>query len=371
MGYHQKNITTKSFLTLVLIILIVGSLCMLNLINKPPKILKSERRTPSSLPNLTLHNILSAKYMDDFENFAADSFVFRDKFRAVKAAAVFHLFQQTDKSRLYYDDAAGLGRFEQLNEQALHEVAAKIKKISTELEGMNIYYSFVPDKDIYADRNYPGFDVNMILTILPNELQELTLIDLSDTLSAGDFYKTDFHWDQAKLENVVSKLGKIMGFNIDISSFNLIKTGEFQGVYPGQLALPAYNDEMIYLVPNDPVSVNYLDDKSLKLKQGTIYDIKAFNGQDPYDIFLQGVQPLVILENPDSTTPRELYLFRDSFSSSLAPLLTQAYRKITLIDLRYIDFSYLLDYISFKEGSDVIFLYSSLILNNPWDLRVR
>lgn len=371
MSYYEKNITIKSFLTLLLIVVIIGGLYILNLINKPPEVLKSERRTPSSLPNLTLQNILSAKYMDEFENFAADNFVFRDKFRTVKAAAVFYLFQQTDKSGLYYDDLVGLGKFEQLNEKSLREVAAKIKKISTGLKGMNIYYSFIPDKDIYAEKNYPGFDVNMALTILSNELQEMTLIDLTDTLSAKDFYKTDFHWNQVKLENVVFKMGEIMGFNIDISSFTPVKAGEFQGVYSGQLALPFYNDEMIYLVPNDPVSIYYLDEKSLKFQQGDIYDIKAFNGQDPYDIFLRGVQPLIVLENPNSATSRELYLFRDSFSSSLAPLLTSAYRKITLIDLRYIDFSYLLDYISFKEGSDIMFLYSSLILNNPWDLRIR
>ena len=46
----------------------------------------------------------------------------------------------------------------------------------------------------------------MALTILSNELQEMTLIDLTDTLSAKDFYKTDFHWNQVKLENVVFKM---------------------------------------------------------------------------------------------------------------------------------------------------------------------
>ena len=68
------------------------------------------------------------------------------------------------------------------------------------------------------------------------------------------------------------------------------------------------------------------------------------------------------LENPNATTDRELILFRDSFGSSLAPLLAEDYAAIILIDIRYIPPQQLGKYVDFA-GKDVLFLYSSLVLN--------
>ena len=56
-------------------------------------------------------------------------------------------------------------------------------------------------------------------------------------------------------------------------------------------------------------------------------------------------------------------VFRDSFGSAMAPLLAADYGKITLIDIRYIQADLLEKYVDFA-GADVLFLYSTLVLNN-------
>ena len=61
-------------------------------------------------------------------------------------------------------------------------------------------------------------------------------------------------------------------------------------------------------------------------------------------------------------------MFRDSFGSSLAPLLAGSYRKITLIDLQYISSDLLESYVCFQE-QDVLFLYSALIWNQSGTIR--
>jgi len=61
-------------------------------------------------------------------------------------------------------------------------------------------------------------------------------------------------------------------------------------------------------------------------------------------------------------------LFRDSFGSSLAPLLIEFYSKITLIDMRYINSNNYLEMIEF-DNQDVLFLYSTLIVNNSSTLK--
>ena len=80
-------------------------------------------------------------------------------------------------------------------------------------------------------------------------------------------------------------------------------------------------------------------------------------------MYLSGARSLLTIENPNAATGRELILFRDSFGSSIAPLLVSDYAKVTLVDLRYIQSDYLGQFLTFS-GQDVLFLYSTLVLNS-------
>ena len=61
-------------------------------------------------------------------------------------------------------------------------------------------------------------------------------------------------------------------------------------------------------------------------------------------------------------------IFRDSFGSSIAPIMSTAYSEIVLIDLRYIMSESLSEYVDF-ENADVLFLYSTLLLNNSMSMK--
>ena len=77
---------------------------------------------------------------------------------------------------------------------------------------------------------------------------------------------------------------------------------------------------------------------------------------------------LLTIENPNADTDRELVIFRDSFSSSLAPLLVPGYAKVTLADIRYLPSSQMGKYLTFTD-QDVLFLYSAPVLNNSETLK--
>ena len=85
------------------------------------------------------------------------------------------------------------------------------------------------------------------------------------------------------------------------------------------------------------------------------------------EMFLSGPLSLVTIENPKCTSGKELIIFRDSFASSIAPLLAEGYTKITLADIRYLRSDFLDRFIAFKD-QDVLFLYSTLVLNNSKSL---
>ena len=85
--------------------------------------------------------------------------------------------------------------------------------------------------------------------------------------------------------------------------------------------------------------------------------------KDLYDVFLSGAKSLLTIENPNAATDRELIVFRDSFGSSMVPLLARDYAKVTLVDIRYMSPTILGNFVEFG-GQDVLFLYSTLVLNN-------
>ena len=94
-----------------------------------------------------------------------------------------------------------------------------------------------------------------------------------------------------------------------------------------------------------------------------VYEVEELEGKDPYNVFLGGADALLTITNPGAKSGRELILFRDSFGSSLAPLLVQDYQTVTLVDLRYVSSQILDQYIDF-HGQDVLFLYSPSVYNS-------
>ena len=72
---------------------------------------------------------------------------------------------------------------------------------------------------------------------------------------------------------------------------------------------------------------------------------------------------MLTVTNPQGQPGKELIVFRDSFGSSITPLLMEDYETVTLVDVRYINAAVLGNFIDF-HGQDVLFLYSTLVLNN-------
>ena len=102
--------------------------------------------------------------------------------------------------------------------------------------------------------------------------------------------------------------------------------------------------------------------------QAGVYAPEKFAGNDGYDVFLHGAQAVQTIRNPLAETDRELIIFRDSFGSSLTPLLLPAYKTVTLVDIRYVDSQFLSQFVDF-HGQDVLILYSTTLINSAGILR--
>ena len=279
--------------------------------------------------------------------------------------------QQTDENKIYESNGY-LSKMEYpMDEDSIRRAAERFRYIYDEnIKGkdMKVYYSVIPDKNYFLaeEAGQPVMDYDVFYSVLKENIDFMEYIDITGLLSIEDYYKTDTHWRQERLEKVAKKLAEEMGVSLNADYEEKKLETPFYGIYykEAALSLPA---DTIYYFTNDTLEqckvYDFQNDKEI-----SIYDMEKEQGRDPYEIYLSGAISLITIENPNATTEKELIIFRDSFGSSLAPLLVEGYAKITLVDIRYLRSDMLSKFITF-ENQDVLFLYSTLVLNNSETLK--
>ena len=352
---------TKNIIISISFIAILISMFLTNIIVKDKQISVTERRKLAQRPEVSVGKLISGETMDKWENYVEDQFVARDLFRTIKSFWSINIFRQKDNNNLFVKDNAIYKMEYPLNENNIEKSADKIRYVyDNYLQDMNVYYAIIPDKNYYLENDdHLKFDYNKLKEIMQTKLNKMQYVDIWNDLKLEDYYKTDLHWRQERLQNVINTFQKNMKLESITKNNNTVKyMGEFYGTYYGQLGLKLPSDKL-YVVTNENLENATTYNYETK-KIGKIYEENT--SSDKYDIFLSGATPLISINNPNAKTDKELLLFRDSFGSSLAPLLSENYKKVTLIDLRYISSKLLKEYINF-ENQDVLFLYSTVVLN--------
>ena len=346
-------------------------LCVALWLSPPNARSRTERRPLAQFPEFSGSALLSGKFMTDFESYTLDQFPFRDGFRSLKAQFHYKVLQQKDNNGIYFHQGHAAKLEYPLNEASLNHALAVFSRINEKyLQESSVYFSIVPDKGYYLaqDGGYPAMDYEKLIETMKKGMPCADYVNLTDTLTADSYYRTDTHWRQEALLPTANRLCDTLGIpSRKASDYTASPANRpFYGVYYGQAALPMQADTL-YTMENTLLKnctlYNYETGKT-----GPIYDTGKLSGDDLYEVFLSGSVSLLRIDNPYAQTEKELILFRDSFGSSLAPLLVHGYKSITLVDIRYISSKMLDRFIDF-HGQDVLFLYSTLVLNNSNQLQ--
>lgn len=332
---------------------------------------ESERRKLAELPRLTAANVLSGRFMERFETYAQDHFPARDAMRTLKAQTATRAFGRLDNNGIYVADGYAAAMEYPMNADSLAHAAGRMQHLyETYLSpDTPVYLAVIPDKNrvLAPVSGRLSMDYDALRASLAEQTPFAQEIPLFDLLPLSDYYRTDTHWRQECILDVAARLAQAMGVPFPQEGWrsNTLPQ-DFYGVYAGQAALPMTPDRITYLT--HPLLEHCRVQDGQNDREIPLYDLARADGRDPYEVFLSGPLSLVTIENPQALTDRSLVLVRDSFGSSLAPLLAASYRTITLVDIRYVQPEQLGRWVSF-EGSDVLFAYSTLVLNNSRTLK--
>ena len=322
----------------------------------------TERRELRTFPEFSF----SSEYITKVEKYLLDHFPYREKYRTIKATFNYNILNRLENNSIYLKDNNIYKSNYPTNINSINNFNKKITKLDSLLTKENkTYMMIIPDKNYYLeDSNFLHIDYDYIYS----EMSKLNIknIDIKDILTKEDYYETDTHWKQENIEKVVYELSKVMNFKYQKQTYTKNEYDNFYGVYYGESAVTRSPEKITYLTNNiiDSAHVKYLENSKLT----KVYNDAKLESFDPYEVYLDGASSFIEITNPSSTTKKELIIFRDSFGSSIAPLLIPYYSKITLIDNRYINSDTFMNYITF-EAQDVLFLYSTLLVNDSGSLK--
>lgn len=354
----------KIFSYLFVFFLIV--VAILNIVYPDKEISITERRKLKQFPTLNINTILNGDFFDNLEDYNLDQMLFRDDLKKINSFWNENIFFMFDQNNLVIDNDFIFKISYKINEKNVLSFSKKINRIINDFSNSNIYFAMIPDKNYYMNEKYLKMNYIAFQNLLKNNINT-EFIDLLDSLDLTNYYLTDIHIKQDGWNKVINRLEEKYNFKIN-TSLNKVEVPNFYGSLSNQLGIFKKSDTLNYYtsIYTDSAVVTHLEYPNIK----TVYDLSKLDGVDYYDIYLSGASSYIEIKNSKANNDKELIIFRDSFTSSLTPLLLEAYKKITLVDLRYIDYDIVKDYLKF-ENKDVLFLYSADLINNSGSIKVK
>ena len=352
---------------LVLALLIFG-LSLFHLFLPDGALSTAERRRLQQLPALTWAGLRDGSFADDLETYLLDQFPLRSQFLALQGFFRLKLLGQSDLNGVYVDGNSAAELLSALDAEQVDYFCRKVHTVLALMtEQQKAYYAVIPDKGYYMAReqDLPVLDYDALMTQVRAGLDGLTEIDLFSLLSLEDYYATDPHWKQASILPVADALLAAMDAGSAGTDWTAHDLSPFYGAYCGR-SLGLRPETLTYLT--NAVTDGAVVHSAELQGDLPVYPTEKLSGIDGYDVFLHGAQAFVTLENPAAETDRELVIFRDSFGSSIAPLLLGSYARVTLVDLRYLDMRALPSLLT-MEDQDVLFLYNTSLVNAAKILR--
>lgn len=350
-----------SIATAAVFLAVLFGFSLLHLALPDREVSRSERRRLAQLPPL------SSGFSDKLEEYMLDQFPLREQLRTVNSLVRLYGLGQADIHGIYLQGGGAFRMDGPLQEKQVRHAAAVFSAVQEKyFPSLPSHYVIVPDKNAKAETSRPRLDTETMRGIVREALPGMTEIDIWDLLSADDYYKTDPHWRQERLLPVAAAICEALGADAP-GTFTEKALSPFYGAYYGQAALPMAPDTLTYLESADTKAAE-VTGPELDGAQ-PVYRPELLDGTDGYDVFLSGAQAVLTVTSPNVHNGRHLVLFRDSFGSSLAPLLLGSFERITLVDLRYISAARLTDYADLSDATDVLYLCSTAVWNNGGTLR--
>lgn len=361
----MKRISNIIFISIFILFIILVPLAII--FSNDREFSENENRYLSSKPKISINDILTGKYFENFEKYIDDQFILRDKLYEMKTQLQI-LVGNKDINGVY------LAKNNYLIEKKLENEIDK-KKLQDNINRLNEFAKSNTDKNIQImivptaslilkeklPKNAEEYNQNNVLDMIRDNIENATFIDLREQLLLHKneyiYYKTDHHWTTLGTFYAYQEWCKYNQIKTDINDYSReTVTTKFKGsLYSKVLNKNVENDkiEIFRTIEEWNYKVSYNFDKTIST---SVYDFDKLNTKDKYQIFLGGNYPELKISTSNKNG-KNLLIIKDSYANSFIPFLLKDYDNICVVDMRYFK-SNLEEYMNKSKISEILILYN-------------
>lgn len=351
----------KNKIIVGIFIVFLGTGFILSILIPDQEISFYERRKLTNIENL------KETFPDQLDDYMSDQFPGRNL--SLKISSIWNRYFLLNKeyNDVYIKDGSIIEKNYPVDEKSVDGFIDKINKVSKKYQkNSNIYYTIIPDKSYFLEEGkHLKIDFASMIEKVTKKV-EGEYIDILNEFTLEDYFKTDIHLKQNAYFKVIPLITEKMNLKVQKQEYEKYTIDNFYGASFSKA--PYLKSEQLNYYSNQEIKRSLVTHLEYGIKD--VYDLTELDSVDFYNIFLSGPSALIEIENIESESKKELIVFRDSFGSSFVPLLTPYYKKITVVDLRYISDEKIEELVSF-DNKDILFMYSTLLVNNSEILKVK
>lgn len=371
---------TYKIIMIVLFAVFLAGMPILTLIFLSPEaspFSENENRYLEKFPEYNFENYKDESFMTGFDDWISDRFYGRESWIALKNDAD-KIMGKTENNGVFVTNNMMMQKWSGYDETVYERNLNAINGFIEKHGEIPAYFMLVPNAQEIYKENVPKYaQVGNQKEFIDNFYSSLKnpagTIDVYSPLSANKdsyiYYRTDHHWTSYGAYLAYIAAGEVLGYTgTSIEDFTVEHaSNEFKGtLYSKTLDTSVTLDTIDYytLTENEPsvkVSV-YADfdtvNKKVKYKDYySMYFREFLDVKDKYSSFLGQNSPIVTVENENAKSDNSLLIIKDSYAHSVVPFLSKEYKKVTMIDLRYIhtDFQIM---VNLKDYDRLLFLYN-------------
>lgn len=337
-----------------------------------------EKRYLANTPDLSVENILDGTAQTQLEDWTADQFPGRDTYVGINTYWTLASGRNALQDIYLCEDGYLINASTDLNLETFEKNIGQFNAFAANCD-VPVSMILVPStgwlKEDLLPAGHLEYQDDLLFKRAGDLLMDVTLYDFRQALLEGDektavCYRTDHHltaygsyilykeWMAAKGEPVR-----------EVSGYTVEEVDGFRGTTWSGSGYWLTDGEFVELWDNGAeVSVTITDSGADPVYADSVFFREHLEELDMYPVYLDGNHTQVEIVNeqaPEGT----LLIIKDSYAHSFAPFLTENYRTIYLLDLRYYR-GEVSTFIAEHDVDEVLFLYGAETLltdtNSAW-----
>lgn len=377
---YKSDKKPYKILMIALFALFLAAMPILTLIFNPKEekpFSENENRYLSEFPTLSFESYKNEKFMNGFDTWLSDRFFGREEWIVMKNS-VDKALGKTENNGVFVKNDMMMQIWKGCDENVYSKNLNAINNFIDNNSQIPCYFMLVPNAQEMYQENLPPFvEVGSQKEFMDRFYSDLNKnakkIDVYSSLKENKdsyiFYRTDHHWTSYGAFLAYTAAAKELGYNsTGYDDFNIEHASDnFQGtLFSKTLDFSVTPDTMDYytLKDNEPqVKVSVFKEYNTETgkidydEYNSLYFREFLDVKDKYSSFLGQNSPLVTVENPQAKTDKSLLVIKDSYAHCLVPFLSKEYKKVTMIDLRYINMDFR-KMTPLKDYDQMLFVYN-------------